>query len=184
MVFLDNYHILEFRGKPKGIEQILRKRGLWDKKYVVDCSLCKDKITQNDLTRIKCYAWHIISLQPDFLAQKCALQELVEEADHVCIFYPKFHCELNFIEWYWGAAKRFAWENCNYSWAGLKQIVPRSLESVNLITIQKFARYSWHYIDLYGKGITGKLAEYAVKKYKSHRRIPDHVIEELNKITL
>jgi len=37
---------------------------------------------------------------------------------------------------------------------------------------------------LYGKGINGKLAEYAVKKYKSHRRIPDEVIEELNKIRI
>ena len=35
---------------------------------------------------------------------------------------------------------------------------------------------------LYRKGINGKLVEYAVKKYKSHRRIPDEVIEELNKI--
>ena len=142
IVFPDNYHILELWEKLKGIEQILREREIWDKKYVVDCSLYKDKITRNDPTRIKYCARCIISLQPDFLAQKCALQELVEEAGHVCIFYPKFHCELNFIEWYWGAVKCFAQENCNYSWAGLKQIVSRSLESVNLITIRKFARYS------------------------------------------
>ncbi|PKC00189.1 hypothetical protein RhiirA5_382635 [Rhizophagus irregularis] len=32
------------------------------------------------------------------------------------------------------------------------------------------------------EGIGGKLAEYAVKKYRSHRRIPDKVIEELNQI--
>ena len=37
-------------------------------------------------------------------------------------------------------------------------------------------------MDLYKKGITGKLAEYAAKKYKSHRCIPDYVLEELNKI--
>ena len=54
---------------------------------------------------------------------------------------------------------------------------------MNLITIQKFAQHAWRYMDVYRKGISGKLAEYAVKKYKGHRRIPDHVIEELNKIT-
>src|ERR1043165_5444253 len=135
MVFPDNYHVQEFRGKPKGMEQILRERGLWDK--------------------------------------KCALQELIEVAGHVCIFYPKFHCELNFIERYWGASKRYARENCDYSWSGLQRIVPISLESVDLITIRKFARHAWRYMDLYKKGITGKLAEYGVKKYKSHRRIPD-----------
>ena len=36
-------------------------------------------------------------------------------------------------------------------------------------------------MDLYKHGIGGKLAEYAVKKYKSHRKIPENVLEELNK---
>ena len=36
------------------------------------------------------------------------------------------------------------------------------------------------YMDLYRHGITRKLVEYAVKKYKSHRRIPHYVIQELN----
>ena len=37
-------------------------------------------------------------------------------------------------------------------------------------------------MDLYQKGISGKLAEYTVKKYRSHRRISDKIIEELNNI--
>jgi hypothetical protein len=81
-----------------------------------------------------------------------------------------------------GAAKRHARENCDYSWIGLKQIVPISLESVSLVTIRRIARKAWRYMDLYQKGISGKLAEYAVKKYRSHRRISDEVIEELNQI--
>ena len=36
----------------------------------------------------------------------------------------------------------------------------------------------------YRKGITGKLAEYAARKYKSHRCIPEYVLSELNKIKL
>ena len=34
-------------------------------------------------------------------------------------------------------------------------------------------------MDLYRHGFTGKLAEYAVRKYKSHRRIPENAWEEL-----
>lgn len=30
------------------------------------------------------------------------------------------------------------------------------------------------------KGITGKMAEFAVKRYKSHRRIPDSIYDELD----
>ena len=36
-------------------------------------------------------------------------------------------------------------------------------------------------MDLYRHRITGKLAEYAVKKYKSYRKIPENVLEKLNK---
>ena len=39
-------------------------------------------------------------------------------------------------------------------------------------------------MDLYRKGITGKLAKYAVRKYKSHCCIPEYVLSELNKIKL
>ena len=123
-----------------------------------------------------------MSLESDFLAQKGAIAEIIERAGHKSIFYSKFYCELNFIERYWRAAKRHARENCDYSWVGLKQIVPQSLESVSLIKIRRFARKAWRYMDIYQKGISGKLAEYAVKKYRSHRRISDEIIEELNKI--
>lgn len=43
--------------------------------------------------------------QKDFLAEKPLIQIEVEKAGHLCLFLPKFHCELNPIEMYWGYAK-------------------------------------------------------------------------------
>jgi len=32
-------------------------------------------------------------------------------------------------------------------------------------------------MDAYDKGLEGRMAEWAVKKYKSHRRLPDNINE-------
>lgn len=44
---------------------------------------------------------HILENQPNFFAQKCMIQEIIKSRDHKVIFYPKFYCELNYIEMYW-----------------------------------------------------------------------------------
>ena len=33
------------------------------------------------------------------------LETIILEAGHGVIFYPKFHCKLNYIEYYWAALK-------------------------------------------------------------------------------
>ena len=80
----------------------------------------------------------IISQQPDFVEQKSSVQEVVEEAGHLCIFLPKFHCELNFIEFFWGAVKKYLREHCDYSFETLKTNLPKALESVQISTIRKW----------------------------------------------
>jgi hypothetical protein len=60
-----------------------------------------------DPEAIDCCATRILSLQPDFQEQKSLVQETIEAAGHLCIFLLKFHCELNFIEFFWGAVKRY-----------------------------------------------------------------------------
>lgn len=178
MIFDENHPDATMRGQPKGIRRVLMERGLWREGLTLDCRMCKDKKSVEDLLRINCCARRIMASQPDFIAQKSAIVELIESAGHLCIFFPKFHCELNFIEMYWGVAKRYTRNHCDYTWAGLQETVPQALDSVSIVSIRKFARKSWRYIQLYREGLTGKLAEYACKKFKSHRRIPQ---DELDK---
>jgi transposase len=52
-----------------------------------------------------CCAYRVLSLQDDFVNEKPLLQHYPEGCGHVCLFLPKFHCELNPIEMLWGYAK-------------------------------------------------------------------------------
>ena len=72
------------------------------------------------------------------MSQKSLLEEIVENAGHKIIFYPKYHCELNYIESFWGAAKNHARKNCNHSFKELRVTVPVALNSVSLCKIRKF----------------------------------------------
>jgi hypothetical protein len=156
-------------GVQKGIRTILRERNLW-----------------NPSMNLK-EAREILGNQPDFANQKEWLQETVLDDDDsglAIIFYPKFHCEFNFIELYWGYVKRFLRCNCNYTWEGLKEMLPKALEDVSLVSIRKFARKCWRYMDAYrsknGHYLTPRQIEYAVRRYRGHRTIPQSVLDELN----
>jgi hypothetical protein len=91
----------EHPGWFKGMELIVRERGLWPTSGLnAQCEgfKCADGATS-------CCCRRLLFNQPDFVQQKAAVQELVEKRGHICDFYPKYHCELNFIEMVWGAAK-------------------------------------------------------------------------------
>jgi hypothetical protein len=60
--------------------------------------------------KIQCCAKQILDLQLDFLAQRSLVQEVIEAVGHFCIFLPKFHCEFNFIELFWGGPSRDIFE--------------------------------------------------------------------------
>jgi len=57
------------------------------------------------LTGSTCCMRKVLSEQEDFRSQKPLLQIVIEQAGHKCYFLPKFHCELNPIEMYWGWVK-------------------------------------------------------------------------------
>jgi hypothetical protein len=57
-------------------------------------------------SNLKDCCWsQIMACQSDFLAERSLLQTIIEEAGHVCLFLPKFHCELNPIELLWAYVK-------------------------------------------------------------------------------
>jgi len=52
-----------------------------------------------------CCMHKVLSLQADFRAEIPWLQQIIQDAGHKCYFLPKFHCELNPFEMYWGWVK-------------------------------------------------------------------------------
>jgi len=59
-----------------------------------------------------CCARAVLAADRDFRDQKGRLEEELLAGRQEAIFYPKFHCELNFVERFWCAAKFYARENC------------------------------------------------------------------------
>jgi hypothetical protein len=174
MLFPNDHPNVSLRGQPKGLKVVLEERGLWPKDRNL-LARCQGKCDEG---KIDCCAQKIMSLQEDFSAQKSLLVEVIENAGHKCIFYPKFHCEINYIEYFWSAVKRYTRDHCNYTWKGLKVTVPEALASVDLITIQRYHRRAQRFMSAYSKGLDYKAAEYAAKQYKSHRRIPDTITND------
>ncbi|KDN36668.1 hypothetical protein RSAG8_10666, partial [Rhizoctonia solani AG-8 WAC10335] len=215
----------EHPDKAKGMEQVLRERGLWDilttaaggKRPVGPPRTCKATALQRekmiteaqrileenpdsfasvdnvievmqeesrnhteaiDHTRFCCMEKCLVT-EADFIAEKPLLQLVMEEAGHLCMLIPKFHCELNPIEMYWGYAKKKFRSQCDGSFRLAKELVPKCLDSCPIITIRRFFQKSWRYMDAYRQGLTGVMAEHAVKKFTSHRKVTKQIMMEV-----
>ncbi|OJA16726.1 hypothetical protein AZE42_11340 [Rhizopogon vesiculosus] len=62
---------------------------------IADAELEGDQDETESATDNWCYIYKVLSLQEDFANEKPMLQHLIESRGHVCLFLPKFHCELN-----------------------------------------------------------------------------------------
>lgn len=92
----------------------------------------------------------------------------------------KYHCELNFIEFFLGAVKRYLRENCDYTFKTLKTNLPKAMASVRLSTIRLWEHRMHRWMSAYRSGLEMKTAQLQVKefssrKYKSHRRVLETV---------
>lgn len=170
-----------FPDQPKGLKAVLEERGLFQPRMSLDCSKAK----KTCLTDNTCYARRVMGAQEDFKSQRSLVQEVVEEAGHMCIFLPKYHCELNFIEYFWAAVKRDLREHCDYTFEGLNSRMESALASVTVETIRKWEHRMWRWIEAYSEGLSCKDAQmkvrqYSSTRYKSHRRVPEGLSQILD----
>src|SRR5216683_868183 len=79
-------------GEAKGLQQTLKEHGFDMRGMCAKCSpVCPFESES-------CCMAQLLSKQDDFRLQESLLKHKIKAKGHVCIFLPKFHCELNPIE--------------------------------------------------------------------------------------
>jgi hypothetical protein len=169
-------------GTQKGVKDILDDRGLWFNprggRFCFECGPCRKNIVREPMP-VDCCGKVVLSHQPDFVNQKEWLEEIVVGAGHILEYFPKYHCELNPIEMFWGWVKQHVRMNCGYSIQSLRVNVPLALNACPIATIRRHVRHCLRFMSGYTQNLEGPLLVYVMKIYTSHRRIPRLVIDEI-----
>lgn len=119
----------------KGMRQLLEERDLWRTGLRAQCEGFKCAAGSAD-----CCARQILFCQPDFKNQKSELEEIAMDCGHIVVFYPKFHCELNFIEMCWGRAKfTYRMQPRTKVAADMAAVVCEALDDVSLLLMRRFS---------------------------------------------
>ena len=116
----------------KGMAQILQERGLEAESTLpAEC-----KWFRCPPGGIGCCCHRVLYNQPDFVHIESILESTCHAKNVQVLFFPKFHCELNFIEQVWGCAK------CAYcefpplsKESDLERNVIQALDSVSLVSM-------------------------------------------------
>ncbi|KIJ12707.1 hypothetical protein PAXINDRAFT_82464 [Paxillus involutus ATCC 200175] len=128
-----------------------------------------------------CCCHHFLFNQPDFDLVESVLETVCHEKGVQVLFLPKFHCELNFIKQCWGRAKHIYRQfPASTREADLEQNVCKALDSVTVKLMCKYATRSHWFIDAYQKGLDGKQAAWAARKYHGHWVLPKTILHEFD----
>lgn len=180
-------------GKQKGVRQILfeRKKHRNDQVHLLNlqCNFCKknsdaerEEFIANGTLNPKCCANYVLAHEPGFLAQEEWLTQVVHEPGFEIIFYPKYHCELNYIEMIWGWAKSYHRRTCTHNYKDLKERLPKTFDDLlDVSFVRKVFQHCLRFMSGYRQNLEDPLSDYAMRKYASHRVLPIVVAEELLK---
>jgi hypothetical protein len=92
------------------------------------------------------------------------LTEVVKGRGHKIIFFPKFHCKLNFIEMVWGWMKFYHRRNYTYNYLHLKNNLPNiMLVEIPIIFVGNAARHCYRFMNGYRQDLNGPLLDYTMK---------------------
>jgi hypothetical protein len=192
-LYFDHDHSI-MPGWFKGMEVIIWECGLWPEKGLnTQCDGFKRVAGKTD-----CCCHRLLFTQPNFMAQKSHLEELITSHRHICNFYPKYHCKLNFIGQYWGAAK-LCYRNSpkptdinemeanmkacldNVPLVQIKRCVTLSFyfNCTNFSPISRYANQSACFINAYAQGATRPIAIWANQKYHRHCTLLPKILSNL-----
>jgi len=130
----------QYPGYFKGMAVILQERGFNNvAKLPAQCKRFKCHDPETGM----CCCRRILFNQPDFKEQKSALEELIESHGHLMFFYPKFHCELNFIEQCWGYAKyHYRMLPLTKNEDQMEENIRNCLDKVDIVKIRQYVTVS------------------------------------------
>ncbi|KAF8229809.1 hypothetical protein L208DRAFT_1479048 [Tricholoma matsutake] len=162
--------------RPKGLEHVLTEHGFDVCKMHAKCApVCP-------FENIDCCMVCLLSKQEDFINQESLLETHIKKAGHKCIFLPKFHCELNPIEMYWGWVKYCYCELPKQNFTEAKEIALRYLNACPPDVIWRFINCSWRFMSAYQKGLTGNAAAWAVRKQRQHHQVSNRAIMSIDTV--
>ncbi|OAX33907.1 hypothetical protein K503DRAFT_869249 [Rhizopogon vinicolor AM-OR11-026] len=117
-----------------------------------------------------CCMAHLLSQQEDFMNQPSMLETLIKKAGYECIFLPKFHCELNTIEMYWGWCKYRYREVPKKTFEDAKRCAEEQFDACPTEVIRRFIKRSWSFMSAYRLGHR-KSTGMGSAEAKEHRQV-------------
>jgi len=85
---------------------------------------------------------------------------------------------MNFIEFFWGATKKWLRDHCDYTFETLKANLPLAMDSVKLTAIRLWEHWMVRWMAAYSAGLDARntqkqVKDFSSRKYTSHRRVPE-----------
>ena len=102
-----------------------------------------------EISQSESSAHYRLSQYPEFLNQKSALQLQIDTQGHRCEFLPKYHPELNPVEFCWGWVKRWMRMHCRYTYESMLENLPIAMvDMFPLSIIRNFFRHARNFMNM------------------------------------